>query len=160
MKRGATLLLLLAGGCSSRPADQLKARPAPISTALSLSDQADGRSRTVTGVVAPIEPFRVLQGQALSNAQCGVRIGGQRVLTLGAGDLDAYTCVHLREVRALPTGKVGLLYDAESPNAALVTAVVLRRAGNQWVVMPEATTIWDDLDHQDWAAFAAALGKR
>ena len=84
-------------------------------------------------------------------------------VALGAGLVVAHHPVLFKGVKRLtpdtPDGRVGLLYDAESPNTALRTVALLRRDGGRWRVQPEATTVWDDLPAKSWRAFATALAK-
>lgn len=169
----AATLLLAACGSQDAPAQRQvpvpasaasPLRPAAAAAVLTSGDRADGPVRSVAGTGLRLTPFRVVGGAGLSASQCGVLIEGQRLMTLGAGDLDAYTCLGLVELRAISSAgraaRIGLMYDAASRNVTLRTvAVVVRSAGGQWTVDADATTVFDDLPAKSWAAFAAALAR-
>ena len=98
----------------------------------------------------------------LSGSQCGVLLDRQRMLTLGANELDVYTCYRLIEAHPLPItdehARVALLYDAGSPNADFRTAVLLQSGvDGHWHVDASATGTYDDLPKKNWRAFEAAL---
>ena len=131
---------------------------------MNLGDEPDGSKRAVQieGRTIQLTPFRVMQKSGLSDSQCGILVDGQRLLTLGAGDLDAYTCLEIVDVKALPSTKagprLGLRYEAASPNTSLQTAtVIVRDADGRWAVVPEATTTFENLTEKTWSALEAAL---
>ncbi|RHW17846.1 hypothetical protein D1610_04815 [Sphingomonas gilva] len=85
-----------------------------------------------------VVPFRTVEKRGLSDSQCGVTIDGKRLVTIGTGETEVYTCYRLTGAGALPPDdaaqRIGLLYDVGSPNADFHTAVVLRRAAEGWQV--------------------------
>ncbi len=92
---------------------------------------ADGHTLGLRG-------FRVLAKHGLSDAQCGVIIGGQRLMTLGEGETEIYTCDELVAAGALPPDRglqrIGLIYDWSTRNANARTAVILREEHGRWLV--------------------------
>lgn len=138
----------------------VEAKPdAPVSVPVAPSPQAaprdaeetDGAARTVKladGQAVTIEPFRMVKKQGLSDSQCGIAIAGQRLMTMGAGETEVYTCYELIGAGALPAdrgvARMGLLYDVGSPNASFSTAVILRREPTGWAVDESRAGEFDD----------------
>jgi hypothetical protein len=104
----------------------------------------DGGAQTIsfdTAGTIEIDPVRFapLPGHsvAFSTTWCGVvlRQAGERqgVVTVGTGITDALSCGHLLEAGALPeageTLRLGLVYRTASPNASVITPIVLARRG-------------------------------
>lgn len=142
-------LLLLACGAPARsvPAqpdnevDPGVAVPAAPSPAATSPGTPDGRPVTITLTDkrrVTLAGFRVVENRGLSAGQCGVTIDRQRLMTLGVDDTDAYSCDALVAAGILPPDgqrqRIGLIYDASSPNAHFRTAVVLREEGGRWRV--------------------------
>lgn len=111
----------------------------------------DGAARTIGFADGSILDLRALKGDAkrgLSDAQCAVVIGEQRIETIGTGDLDAYTCGALIEAGALSNAgaarRIGLIYRVSSPNAQFQTALVLVEQRGRWALDPESVGVYDD----------------
>jgi hypothetical protein len=150
----ASLALAACGPQASLPANNVSAAtiPAtPVATetpAAALpaaqatgSGQPDGEARTIAlagGHSITLTPFRTVEKSGLSDSQCGVTIDGQRLMTMGAGETEVYTCYRLTGAGALPADgavpRIGLLYDVGSPNAQFATAVILRKEAASWAV--------------------------
>ena len=97
--------------------------------------------------VIGLRGFKVLSKHGLSDAQCGVMIGGQRVMTLGEGETEAYTCDDLVAAGTVPSDRnvqrVGLIYNWSTRNAQARTAVVLREEHGRWRVDTETIGRFD-----------------
>lgn len=145
--------------------------PAQAQTAtgtVSHQEKEVGPARSIAfdnGTTARLRTSRTQTPGRLSSAQCGVEIGGQSIATIGAGDLDAYTCDHLVEAGALPSAadvrRVGLIYAVSSPNAHFRTALVLVETGTIWRLDPASLGKWDDTPAaRSLGSLAAALKRR
>lgn len=117
------------------------AAPEPAHAAMPEAGEPDGATRTITlagGQAIALAPFRTVEKQGLSDSQCGVTIDGQRLVTMGEGETEVYTCYKLTGAGALPADgavpRIGLLYDVGSPNAQFATAVILRKEVAGWAV--------------------------
>ncbi|MEG3088183.1 hypothetical protein [Sphingomonas sp. PB4P5] len=125
----------------------------------------DGAVRTVRlsdGTSVALTPWKLDAKSGLSDASCGVTIGGQRIATIGSGDSDTYTCGALIDAGALPpagaTPRIGLIYRVSSPNAAFSTAIVLLGGAGGWQVDPDSIGTYDDSPAaKSIAALATAL---
>ncbi len=154
-------LLLLACGSPARsvpaqpdngsdPGVAVPVAPSP-SPAASSPGTPDGKPLTITLTDkrrVTLAGFRVVENHGLSAGQCGVTIDRQRLMTLGVDDTDAYSCDALVAAGILPPDgqrqRIGLIYDASSPNAHFRTAVVLREEGGRWQVDPGYAGKFDD----------------
>jgi hypothetical protein len=108
-----------------------------------LKPDGDTRRVSLGGTDAiEIQPVRFtpLPGHsvALNTTWCGVVLrdpsgAAQGVVTVGTGITDVLSCSHLLEAGALPAAggvaRLGLVYRTASPNAAVVTPIVLARPG-------------------------------
>lgn len=94
-----------------------------------------------------IRPYRMITPRQMSGALCGIEINGQSIDTLGVGELEVYTCDKLIEIGPLPSAgtsrRIGLIYDASSPNAEVRTALVLIGDGENWRLDPESPGRFD-----------------
>lgn len=130
-------------------------------------DEPPGSNVTVTfpdSRKVEVETFKVDAKHGLSNAQCGVIIGSQRIETLGSGDTETYTCDKFVEAGPLPpaesTARIGLIYDASSANASFRTAVILVQDGESWKVDAESLGEFDDSEaSKSIEALAEAVGQ-
>ena len=154
-------LLLLACGAPARsvpakpdngaaPGVSAPAVPSP-SPATTPSGTPDGKPVTITLTDkrrVTLSGFRTVENHGLSAGQCGVTIDRQRLMTLGVGDTDAYSCDALVAAGILSPDdqrqRIGLIYDVSSPNAHFRTAVVLREEGGRWAVDPTYSGKFDD----------------
>ena len=102
---------------------------------------SNGRSVTLQG-------FKVDAKHGLSTAQCGVTIERQRVMSMGTGETDTYTCGKLIAAGPVPplgaVERVGLIYQVSSPNAGFRTAAVLERIDGAWRIDPKSAGAFDD----------------
>jgi hypothetical protein len=111
----------------------------------------DGEARTVSlgpAETIEIQPLRFapLPGRSvtLNTTWCGVVLreaaAAQGVVTVGTGITDALSCGHLLEAGPLPasggSSRLGLVYRTASPNASVITPIVLARPGRgaPWAV--------------------------
>ncbi len=122
------------------PPPSMESRDEPDGKPVSIR-MTDGRRITLAG-------FKVDTRRSLSSGQCGVRIDGQRIMTMGTGDTEVYTCETLVAAGILPPSgrrqRIGLIYDVSSPNARFRTAVVLQATGSAWQVDPLYAGRFDD----------------
>jgi hypothetical protein len=156
--------LALAAACQAQPAPPAPAptmapgaTPPAVPAAVPAPDFGggtvvpDGRARTVAlppGKPVTLTPVRIrAEGPGVSY-RCGLRIGGQTLVTIGTGDTEAYGCSGLVDAGALTAKggarRIGLLYDVSSPNAEFRTALVLVEGSGGWAVDPESVGKWDD----------------
>ena len=174
----STALLLIACGppatpVTAKPTDPVALAapapaPAPAPAAMEPRDEPDGKPvsiRLTDGRRVTLAGFKVDTKRNLSSGQCGVRIDGQRIMTMGAGDTDAYTCGTLVAAGILPPDgrrqRIGLIYEVSSPNAGFRTAVVLRAAGSGWQVDRDQAGRFDDMPAgRTIPALRRALGSR
>lgn len=122
------------------PPPSMESRDEPDGKPVSIR-MTDGRRITLVG-------FKVDTRRNLSSGQCGVRIDGQRIMTMGAGDTEVYTCGTLVAAGILPPSgrrqRIGLIYDVSSPNARFRTAVVLHATGSAWQIDRRYAGRFDD----------------
>lgn len=107
-------------------------------------EKPDGPARPIRlgdGTEVSLRGWKINGKFGLSHGLCGVRIGKQRLETIGGGKTDSYTCVELIDAGALPstrTGRrIGLIYNVSSPSPPMPTyqtAVVLLGDGAGWRV--------------------------
>ncbi len=166
----ATVLLALAGcdapanPARSMPTTEKMTRPAPRPDAAApVAVPADDPAASVEISDGPIRPIRFADGtrvslrgwkvnakNGLSDGVCGVRIGVQRLETIGGGETDAYTCVTLVDAGAVSSGRpgrrIGLIYDVSGPssNSAFRTAILLLGDDAGWHVDPDSVGTYDD----------------
>lgn len=134
-------------------------KPAP-KTAI----QRDGKPLRMTfadGRGVRLQGFRRITLRGLSQSQCGVIIAGRQISTLGVDETEVYSCDGLIAAGVVPSAgqvrRVGLIYDASSPNAHFRTAVVLRDDGG-WHVDPAFAGRFDDApEARSMAALRRAL---
>lgn len=151
---GVGLLVLVCGvalvACGVRaespPATRTSAAT-PVSSGAIRPDGAMLTVRLTDGRQVKLRGFRQVGRSGLSQARCGVTITGRRVVTLGVGDTEVYSCDGLAAAGVVPPAggvqRIGLIYDASSPNAEFRTAVVLREDGG-WHVDPAFAGRFDD----------------
>ncbi|MFL5286863.1 MAG: hypothetical protein ACJ8AW_39305 [Rhodopila sp.] len=135
------ILLSVLPGCA---ADDAGARAILFPDAQGpLKPDGDARRVSLGGTdTIEIQPLRFtpLPGHsvALNTTWCGVVLRdpsgvAQGVVTIGTGITDVLSCGHLLEAGALPpaggVARLGLVYRTASPNASVVTPVVLARPG-------------------------------
>lgn len=100
--------------------------------------------------VVEIVPYKEPKKAGLSDARCGVLVADQKIETLGSGDTDTYICNGFVVAGALPekdgVERIGLIYDAASPNAEFRTAVILFKGDDGWKVDVESLGEFDDTD--------------
>lgn len=125
--------------------------PALLGAATSPRDQPDGKAVTITltdGRRITLAGFHQDVAENLSAGRCGVTINGQRVMTMGVGETEVYTCEGLLAAGVVPHDgrrqRIGLIYDVASPNVRFRTAVVLRDEGGRWRVDPAYAGRFDD----------------
>ena len=157
-----SLALSACGQQAPEPANDQPAAAAPVApTAAAPSEpmqnvapeagEGDGAVRTIElagGQTVTVAPFRTVRKSGLSDSQCGVTIDGTRLMTMGEGETEVYTCYRLTGAGALrPDGavaRIGLLYDVGSPNARFPTAVILRKEQAGWTVDEARAGAFDD----------------
>lgn len=108
-----------------------------------------------------LQGFRRVVRSGLSQSQCGVIIAGRQIATLGVGETEVYSCDGLIAAGVVPSAgrvkRIGLIYNASSPNAHFRTAVVLREDGG-WHVDPAFAGQFDDTPQaRNMAALRRAL---
>ena len=111
--------------------------PDPVRTS------ADGQPRQIAfaaGERLTVTPLRIVGRKAGVVAECAVRIGGREIVTIGAAGspTEALICDRLAEIGALPPigerRRLGLIYNAGSPNTEFRAPVVLVEATDGWAV--------------------------
>lgn len=112
--------------------------------------KADGKALTIKlrdGRAIKLQSMRREALSGVSRAQCAVTVAGRQVATLGIGETDTYTCNGLIAAGVVPPAgnvqRIGLIYDAGSPNAQFRTALVLRD-DKGWHVDPAFAGRFDD----------------
>ena len=118
---------------------------------VSIHDVPDGQPLSIrlpNSQAITLTGFKTNTKRGLSDAQCGVSVDGPRLMTMGEGDTDVYTCNALLAAGALPpAGKVqriGLIYEVSSPTAVFRTAVILLQDGRRWAIDASKTGVFDD----------------
>lgn len=113
------------------------------------ADRRDGQTlalKLADGRTVTLHAFQTA-GAGLAASRCGVVIEGRRMLTMGVGDTEVYTCDGLVAAGAVPAAgrvqRIGLIYEVSSSNASFRTAVVLREDGG-WHVDPTFAGKFDD----------------
>jgi len=134
-------MFVTSGGMASQlVAPQASQRDAPDGKPLTIK-LTDGRSISLAG-------FKERDGQGFRFGRCGVTVGRQRIMTMGVGDTEAYTCGALVAAGIVPPSgrrqRIGLIYDVSSPNAQFRTAVVLHETASGWQVDASYAGKFDD----------------
>ncbi|MEN3749905.1 hypothetical protein TPR58_22220 [Sphingomonas sp. HF-S3] len=116
----------------------------------------DGPARRIRfddGSRVTLRGWRILAKFGLSDSLCGVRIGGQHLETIGAGETDTYSCLELVDAGALPsagsTRRIGLLYEvsgAAPSSPTFRTAIILLGDRTGWRVDPESLGTYDSTE--------------
>lgn len=107
-------------------------------------EKFDGPARPIrfdNGTRVSVRGWKINGKFGLSSGLCGVRIGQQRLATVGGGKTDAYTCKRLVDAGPLPsagtTRRIGLIYNVSGPSPPMPTyqtAVILLGDGAGWRV--------------------------
>ena len=105
--------------------------------------EADGSTRRIAfegGESLAIEPVRITGRKPGVVAECAVRITGRVIVTIGeAGSkTEVFECHRLLALGAVPSDqgrrRLGLIYEAGTPNAMFRTPVVLtEQADSRWL---------------------------